>query len=443
MIRVDGHCALRPAGQPVVLGVELLTPRADIITRRTALGLGLAGAASLGGCARARDPQRLSWWAMSTQGEFAPLLLTGFTRATGIGVDVQALPWTAAHAKILTAFAGGTLPDVMMVANSWLAELAAIGVLAPAPPAALRSDQFGGLRSAAIIAGRALALPWTAETQVQFYHRDLLAAAGYDAPPAGWSDWQAMLRAVKRRAPFAVLLLLDWPEQLMNFALQAGAVMLRDHGGRGNFRSAEFRYALGFYRSLFTEGLAPPVTGTEAGDTLGALHDGYFAILPAAAQTVGDLRRRAPVIPTASWSVADMPAPRPPAPSMVTGNSLVVSHSAADPARAWRLVDYLCRPDVQVQLNGLTGDLPARPSAWAAPQLVRDPYNAVFAAQLGAGIAVPAVPEWQRIMTDVQLIAERMVRGEFGVDAAAEAMDAQVDRLLAKRRWLLDRGAAA
>jgi multiple sugar transport system substrate-binding protein len=35
-----------------------------------------------------------------------------------------------------------------------------------------------------------------------------------------------------------------------------------------------------------------------------------------------------------------------------------------------------------------------------------------------------------------------MVRGEYSVDAAAAEMDVRADRLLEKRRWMLERGRA-
>ena len=42
----------------------------------------------------------------------------------------------------------------------------------------------------------------------------------------------------------------------------------------------------------------------------------------------------------------------------------------------------------------------------------------------------------------MQIVAERMVRGEFTVDAAAAEIDVRADRLLEKRRWMLERGRA-
>ena len=380
---------------------------------------------------------------MGAEGEHLPLLMPAFERATGIGVDVQALPWTAAHAKMLTATAGGSLPDVMMVSNKWLAELALVGALAPMPLA--RADQFDALVDWVTIGGRARGSPWIADAQVQFYRRDLVAAAGYAEPPADWAGWKAMCHALTRRARdgYAVLLLLDWPEQLFNFASQHADALLRDRDTRGNFASPGFRATLAFYKSLFDEGLAPRVVGVDVGDSLGSFHQGWFALLPANAETVGNLARRAAQIPRETWATTTMPGPDGPATGMIDGSSLVVTAHARDPARARRLIDYLCHPERQLGFHALTGDLPARPSAWATPQLARDPVAATFARQLARGVTPPAVPEWERIVTEVQALAERMVRGQFTVDQAASAMNARVDALLAKRRWLLDRGRLA
>ena len=379
---------------------------------------------------------------MSTEGENAPLLLPAFEAATGVKVAVQALPWTAAHEKVLTAYAGSALPDVLMVANAWLAELTMLGAVHPVP-AGLDAGLLPAARAAATVGGRLRGMPWVLDTQVQFYRRDLLAAVGHDAPPAGWSDWTAMAHALKRRRPddYAVLLLLDWPEVLMTFASQQPEPLLRDHDSRGNFSSPGFRAALAFYKSLFDQKLAPPITGTEVGDSLTQFARGWFALLPSSAETVGDLSRRTAQLPRAAWATAPMPGRAGAATGLVYGSSLVVTTNARDPARAWQLVRYLTAPATQLRFHAITGNLPTRAPAWQP--LAGDSVAATFGTQLARGVAPPAVPEWARIIVEVQQIAERMVRGQFGVDAATVAMDARVDALLAKRRWLLDRGMTA
>lgn len=413
----------------------------QLISRRTLLAAGAA--ATLAGCGARRGGDLLSWWVMGPTGENAPLLLPAFERATGIGVGIQTIPWTGAHEKLLTGFAGDSLPDLMMVNSAWLPELALLGALAPVPAdPALLDDQFAGARASVMVDDRIVAVPWTADSWVQFYRRDLLAEVGHDAPPESWPEWKRMAQAMKRRHPdrFVTLHLLDWPEPLFTFAAQQPEPLLRDHNGRGNFQSAGFRAALGFYKSIFDEGLSPAVTGGEAGDTFISFSRGLYAILPSDAGVVGDLSRRTAMIPRANWAVSRTPGPAGPATAMARGTSLAVSHNARHPDRAWRLIAWLARSETQREIYGITGDLPTRPSAWTAPGLAKDPVSRVFAAQIAASIPPPIVPEWERIMTDAQTIAEHMVRGELTVEAAAREMDRRTDRILEKRRWLLDRG---
>ena len=137
-----------------------------------------------------------------------------------------------------------------------------------------------------------------------------------------------------------------------------------------------------------------------------------------------------------------MPGPDGPGASAPGGSSLVVFEGARDLDAAWALIGYLSRAPVQARFHELTGDLPAQRRAWTAPKLAVDPHVRVLGAQLERARAVPKVPEWERIVTEMQIVAERMVRGEFTVDAAAAEIDARADRLLEKRRWMLDRGRA-
>ena len=88
----------------------------------------------LAGCARegAGDRQVVQLWAMGQEGEIVARMLPRFEQAhPGIEVRLQQLPWTAAHEKLLTAFAGDALPDVVPIGNTWIAEFAALDALEP------------------------------------------------------------------------------------------------------------------------------------------------------------------------------------------------------------------------------------------------------------------------------------------------------------------------
>src|SRR4029453_10993685 len=87
-------------------------------------------AAGCGGTARA--PGTVALWAMGSEGEGVEQLLPEVERRhPGPTVDVQRVPWSAAHEKLLTAWVGGSMPDVVQVGNTWIPELVVLGALEP------------------------------------------------------------------------------------------------------------------------------------------------------------------------------------------------------------------------------------------------------------------------------------------------------------------------
>ena len=50
------------------------------------------------------------------------------------------------------------------------------------------------------------------------------------------------------------------------------------------------------------------------------------------------------------------------------------------------------------------------------------------------------MPEWERIATEMRLVAEQMVNGKLDVHAAAAELDRRSDAILEKRRWMLAQG---
>jgi multiple sugar transport system substrate-binding protein len=416
------------------------------VNRRALLGSGLSIGAGLltSGCGRRRATADLSFWAMSYEGDYSPHLMVEFTRATGLTVDIQSLPWTAAHEKLLTAHAGGALPDVIMLPNGWVGEFAMIGAIAPVGDAGLLDDLFPAARGTTQYRGTDYAVPWSMAPQVQFFRRDLLAEVGYAAPPTDWDGWRAMGHALKRRHPdrYAMLLLLNWWDALFTFGAQTGNPPLRERDTRGNFATPEFREALAFYASLFREGLAPAVLSTEVQDPLAAFAQGQFAIYPINPTLLLDLKRRSAEIAPDKWGTARMPGPHGPGAASGVANSLAVTSTSRNPREAWALVRHLTSPASELRYQTLIGVLPARVSAWNDPQM-RTAVLKPFAEQITDPAPTPNIVEWERIRLDVQTVAEKVVRGLMTIDEGMAEMNRRVDRLLAKRRALVESGVLA
>jgi multiple sugar transport system substrate-binding protein len=391
----------------------------------------------------------LDFWAMGREGEVVEQLMPEFERANpGIHVRVQQLPFQGAHEKLLTAFVGEVTPDVAQMGNTWLPEFAALRALKALGPSVAASreidthDYFEGIWDTNVVDGELYGVPWYVDTRLLFYRRDLLAQAGFSAPPSSWALWTEMMLAIKRLVGpdrYAVFLPLNEVEPLVALALQQPEPLLRDGGRFGNFRSAGFRRTLRFYLDLFRRQLAPPATNSQVTNVWNEFARGYYSFYITGPWNIGEFKRRLPPDLQQSWMTAPLPGPDGPGKSIAGGSSLIVFKAARHPAEAWKLVEYLSQPAVQARFYALTGDLPSRRSTWTQAHLDDDVHARAFRDQLERVVATPKVPEWERIATEMKTVAELMVRGNLTVEEAAATLDERADRILEKRRWMLAR----
>jgi multiple sugar transport system substrate-binding protein len=405
------------------------------------------------GCTSAsgRETNEIRLWAMGREGEVVAQLIPAFEREhPGVRVRVQQIPWTAAHEKLLTAFVGEATPDIAMLGNTWVPEFVALDALEPLDShvaqsrSLARADFFPGIWNTNVVHDTTFGIPWYVDTRVLFYRSDLLRAAGYDSVPTTWAEWRESMVRIKARmgaGQYPILLPTnEWPPPVI-LGLQTGAPLLRNDGHYGSFRDPRFRKAFDFYIGLFSDGLAPKVSGTEVSNLYQEFARGNIAMYISGPWQIGEFTNRLPPESQGTWMTAPLPGPDGLGTSMAGGASLVVFRGSKRKAASWQLVEYLSLPDVQLRFYELTGDLPAHRGSWNAPALAGNRYARAFRDQLERVVPLPQVPEWEQIATKVFEYGEQAIRGRLTVDAALAALDRDVDGLLEKRRWMAERAA--
>jgi multiple sugar transport system substrate-binding protein len=417
---------------------------------RFVAAIALLSSLLLAGCAKpASQGITLEFWAIGREGEAVGHLLPEFEKShPDIHVRIQQIPLTAAHEKLLTAYAGGSLPDLAQIGNTWIPEFAALHALEPLQARVAHSgviredDYFATAWATNRIGGVLYGIPWYVDTRLLFYRVDLLRDAGFDAPPRDWSEWQAQMDAIRAKSHgkrWGALLPTNEYDQLLALALQEHVPLLRDGGRYGNFESAGFKRALAFYVGLFKRGDVPPYTNVQVTNPWQAFGRGDFVFYLSGPWNIGEFRKRLPESRQSEWSTAQLPGPHGPGDSVTYGSSLVIPRSSRHKDAAWTLIEYLSRPEVQVHFYELLGDLPARRSSWESPVLKNDPKLSAFRAQLEHMRPAPQVPEWEQIVNMMQDVAARAIAGQLTIDQATAQMDARADTMLAKRRWVLER----
>jgi multiple sugar transport system substrate-binding protein len=413
--------------------------------------LSAAFALILSACAHDSGTTTLKFWTIGREGEVVAQLLPEFERAhPGVRIEIQQIPLTAAHEKLLTAFAGDALPDLCQLGNTWIPEFAALGALEPLQPYVDASsvvhsdDYFSGIWDTNVIDGALYGVPWYVDTRLLFYRSDLLAQAGFDHAPRDWDEWRRAMAAIKNNVGanrYAVFLPLNEFEPLLNLALEQPDALLRDNDTRGNFQSRGFRRALTFYAEMFDQQWAPMLSNIQLPNIWDELARGFVTFYISGPWNIGEFQRREPQL-QGRWMTAPLPGPDGVGTGAAGGSSLVIFHASSKRQIAWQLAEYLSGIAQQREFYALTGDLPPRRSAWEFPLLQQDAYARAFHEQLERARPTPKVPEWERIVNQMQLTADRIVRGHEPVDPALADLDARTDAILEKRRWMLARKAA-
>ena len=402
----------------------------------------LMGILGLLGCSSEHQDTPLSFWVLGGEGSAVRLLVKAFEQENpDVRVIVQQIPWSAAHEKLLTAYAGDAMPDVFEIGNTWVSEFEALGAVESLTLSAReKEDFFSGILDSSTVQGRLMAKPWYIDTRLLFYRRDLLSRAGFDAPPTTWSEWVLMMETLRDRDAGLIKALIaplgEWQLPVI-LGLQSGATLLDAEGCFGRFQSASFRVAFHVYIELYDKGLAPLMGDAQMTSLYQDFAAGRIAFYVTGPWNIGEFHRRLPPSLESLWATAVMPGPTGPGASLAGGSSLAVSASSRQKDKALALVEFMTRTKSLLTLYQMTGDLPPKRSVWSDPILSASPPLEAFRRQLDHVIATPKVPEWEQIASKIILYAERSARHEMTEEAALLALDHDVDRLLSKRRWLL------
>jgi multiple sugar transport system substrate-binding protein len=395
--------------------------------------------------------ERVEFWGLGREGEVVADLIPEFERRNpSIHIVLQQIPFSAAHEKLLTAHVGESTPDAAQIGNSWIPEFAAIHALDELGPFTAHSrvidrrDYFDGIWATNIVDGKLYGVPWYVDTRVLFYRSDVLGAVGYPKGPRTWAEWRDAMTRIRaeHRSRWAILLPTNEYEPLVNLALTNGSTLLNASGTRGAFRQPPFAQAFAFYIDTFRGGFAPAVSNSQIANLYQQFAQGDFAMYISGPWNVGEFRRRLPANMQGKWATAPLPARDASAPTGISqagGCSLVIFTASQHKGAAQKFIDFLSEPAQQIRFFALTGDLPARRSAWSDPSLASDPYFPAFRTQLERVAPTPMVPEWEQIGSAIFDRGEAAARGVATPQAALAALDAKADELLEKRRWMLSR----
>ena len=407
------------------------------ISRRTFAGTSLVAATALTAAACGRDDGgdqapaeaepigegpaegELTVWAMGAEGENLPELIKGFEETNpDVTVTVTPVPWDSAHDKFTSAIAAGTAPDVAQVGSTWMAEFVGLDALEPTPEEIDLSGYFEGAVDAIQVDDVAYGVPWYVETRLVFYRTDLAEQAGITEPPTDWEGLTAMATAMQEQADAEWGIALQpggtgsWQTVVPLMWSNGGAVVSED-ASEFTFDSPENTEALAYYQSFFDEGIADeaPAEGTTEQDFVSGRVPMFISgpWMMGAVEAVGgegfEQKYGVFVMPTKEVSA-----------SFLGGANLAVFQGTENRDAAWKLVQHISTPEVQVEWFQVSTSLPAVQEAWEDESVSSNEKFEAFRTQLETAFAPPAIATWQQIAGKFDTQIEQVCKS--GLDPA-------------------------
>lgn len=391
--------------------------------------LGAVAARTAAGMSVRTSSTTLTVWTMEDSAKFSQLL-QGFTRKTGVKIQVDAIPWSNVNDKLTTAVASGHGPDVTQIGLSELSSFIAAKALrnlAPsigAHPALADSNFPRGISSRKINPpGQTLSVPWVSDVRVLFYRKDIFAQVGISGPPKTWSQLLADAKKLAARGGNNYgFYIPQWDSALpVEWTWDAGGTVL-DKKGDVTFDTRQFRQAANFYWGFYRAHLVP--TASDFDQTQGFI-SGAAPMLVSGPYLQGLVDGAAPQL-KGKYGVAPLPSDRTNT-SLFAGSNMGIWRNTKHLKESLELLDYLAQPATQLQWFKLTNELPTSLAALASKSLTSDPFNRVYTKQLqNAWLLPPLVPAWNKIAGDLLDTLNSVALKGANADSALSTLNQEV-----------------
>jgi multiple sugar transport system substrate-binding protein len=382
---------------------------------------------------------------------FAPEVLAAFQKEyPWITVNHEDVDWDSFLTKFNTAVSSGTGPDVATIDGTWYSTLASNGYLAGL-------DQVsGGMLNGAPIAdqytpaavdamtfdGSLITMMFDFDVYALYYRADLFEKKGI-AVPTNWDELLAASKAIAEdrngdgKPDHFLYAVRPDDFKFSQFLFQGGGSLLNADLTQAAFNSQAGVDALTVQKAFLDQGTGLYWSDAEA-DITPAIADERVAMFNDGLFYMGLMKSAAPK-QAGMWKVAIAPFSKQPG-SYLGGTGLSIPVTSQKQQAAWQLIQYMLRPEVQVNaLYGIAGAPPATLAALGSPDLNKpDAYFGgqapfpVFLETMKTATAFPKVGAWNDISALLSKACVAALLGKSTPQAALDDAASKVNTLLTK-----------
>ena len=352
----------------------------------------------------------------------------------GIVVKDVTIPYDSLHQKLVTAVAGGQLPDLVRSDIIWVPELANLGVLQPLDSTlpdfkSLSSKVFPGPLATNYWKGHYYGLPLDTNTRIMVYNPAALQAAGLSSPPTTFAQLQSMSATAKAHGIYLYAESGTSGWNILPWIWSGGGSLTNKTYTKatGYLNGAKSVAAVQMLVNLYKAGEMPNIV-VDSNGGLGT-YDGLnqkkyatmldgpwsFAIFGAAYKNTTLAGATIPAGPGGSVSV-------------VGGEDIVMTKSSKNKAAAAEFLRFMLHSFAQTQM-ARAGQMPVLKSSTASLTKIH-PYYATYLKQIATAQPRTPTPKWPQIDLVLQTEIAKAFTGDETVSQALTDAAQQIDALL-------------
>ncbi|MFJ8957654.1 extracellular solute-binding protein [Streptomyces sp. NPDC102381] len=334
-------------------------------------------------------------------------------RRLGIRIDRESVAGAGYMPRVLQQAASRTLPDVLMLDNPDLQQIASVGALAPIADFGLSTKGYArGVVASSTYRGKVYGLQPAANTLALFYNKKLLKEAGVE-PPGTWSELRRAARELTGSDTygmgFSAVATYEGAWQFLPFMWSNG-------GTERNLATPATAQAVGLWRDLVADGSAPKsVVNWSQADVNDQFKNGNLAMMvngPWQLPLLDEAHKKKGL----EFGVAKIPVPEGKKTSVAPlGGETFTLPQTGDrrtQKKAARFVACMNSERVQLKLGRLRDLVPARTDL-AERLAADDPRLRAFVEQVRAARARTALlgPAWPKAATRIYTALQTALTG--------------------------------
>lgn len=372
-------------------------------------------------------------WSDPVQEAFEEVIIPRFIEENpGSTVSINWTNWGRYNEEMTTAFASGVTPDVFQGGAVWAPQMARRNWAVPLNDFINADEEWDwadfpeGLQADVTIRGNIVAVPYRQDLRTLWYNREMLAEAGFDAPPATWDEFLevALAATIREGNVFSVEgyhfsdgsgnWQRDWQPFLMWLHMADGAFLSEDLTSCALDQEPALE-ALEFLVSLVREHQVTSYPGLEPQGDLNVLAGRDAAMQLSSA----DMER---VVNLYAPDEAETIFPTLPLTGKVQAthswvNKFFISSQTPDPARSWDLLRFLTRQDMLEIYSASNNNTPPRLSLLEADYM-SDKHKIV----LQSAVYARTFPQHHNLIALFRPIAAELEQALSGNKAPADAL---------------------